>query len=96
MSILSPLDGDLALGYSPLMAVPFRQKLIEFGIRIIEVPDKEFLQMGCDVQTYAPKQCLMLDGLPQTRKLLEENGCRVKTYQGAEISCKGEGGPNLP
>lgn len=93
MSILSPLDGDLALTYSPLMTVPFRQQLIEFGIRIIDVPDEEYLQMGCNVLTYATRQCLMLDGLLQTRQLLEENGCRVKTYRGVEISNKGEGGP---
>ena len=35
----------------------------------------------------------MLEGLPKTKSLLEENGCQVMTYQGREISEKGEGGP---
>ncbi|MEE3122581.1 MAG: arginine deiminase family protein [SAR324 cluster bacterium] len=93
MSILSPLDRDLVLAHSPLMSVPFRQMLLVSGTRIIDVPEEEYLLMGCNVLTYAPRQCLMLDSLPQTRKLLEDNGCSVRTYRGDEISCKGEGGP---
>ncbi|MED5290178.1 MAG: arginine deiminase family protein [SAR324 cluster bacterium] len=93
MSILSPLDHDLVLAYSPLMAVPFRQMLVESGIQIIDVPDDEYLRMGCNVLAIAPRKCLMLEGLPKTKSLLEENGCQVMTYQGREISEKGEGGP---
>ena len=93
MSILSPLAHDLVLAYSPLMAVPFRQMLVESGIQIIDVPDDEYLRMGCNVLTIAPRKCLMLEGLPKTESLLEENGCQVMTYQGREISEKGEGGP---
>ena len=93
MSILSPLDQDLILSYSPLMAVPFREMLVESGIQIIDVPDDEYPRMGCNVLTFAPRNCLMLEGLPQTKRLLEENGCQVLTYKGQEISEKGEGGP---
>ncbi len=93
MSILSPLAHDLVLAYAPLMAVPFRQMLVESGIHIIDVPDDEYLRMGCNVLAIAPRKCLMLEGLPKTKSLLEENGCQVMTYQGREISEKGEGGP---
>ncbi|HJL86108.1 MAG: arginine deiminase family protein [SAR324 cluster bacterium] len=93
MSILSPLDKDLVLAYSPLMAVPFRQKLVDSGIQIIDVPDDEYPRMGCNVLTLAPRKCLMLEGLLKTKSLLEENGCQVHTYKGNEISEKGEGGP---
>ena len=93
MSILSPLDHDLVLAYSPLMAVPFRQMLVESGIQIIDVPDDEYLRMGCNVLAIAPRKCLMLEGLPKTKSLLEETGCQVMTYRGREISEKGEGGP---
>ena len=51
MSILSPLDRDLALVYSPLMPVPFRNWLLERGLSFVEVPDEEFeihgLQRAC-------------------------------------------------
>ena len=93
MSILSSLDRDLMLAHSHLMLALFRQTLLVSGIRITDVPGEEYPLMGCNVLTYAPRQCLMLDGLPQTRKLLEDNGCSVRTYRGDEISCKGEGGP---
>ena len=64
MSILSPLDRDLVLAHSPMMSVPFRQMLLVSDIRIIDVHEEEYPLMGCNVLTYAPRQCLMLDGLP--------------------------------
>ena len=42
MSILSPVDRDLAVVYSPLMPVPFRERLRDRGLRFVEVPDEEF------------------------------------------------------
>ena len=38
MSIISPIDHDLALVYSPLLPVPFREALFDRGIKLIEVP----------------------------------------------------------
>jgi len=38
MSVLSPIDRDLALVYSPLLPVPFREHLLSKGITLIEVP----------------------------------------------------------
>ncbi len=93
MSILSPLDRDLALVYSPLMPVPFRNWLLERGLSFVEVPDEEFESMGCNVLATAPRRCLMVDGNPETRRRLEAAGCDVVTYAGTEISRKGEGGP---
>jgi N-dimethylarginine dimethylaminohydrolase len=93
MSILSPIDRDLALVYSPLMPVPFREWLIARGIGLVEVPEAEFESMGCNVLAIAPRHCLMLDGNPETRRRLEAAGARVETFAGAEISVKGQGGP---
>ena len=93
MSILSPLDRDLALVYSPLMPVPFRNWLLERGLELVEVPDEEFESMGCNVLATAPRRCVAIEGNPETRKRLEAAGCEVVTYKGAEISRKGEGGP---
>jgi len=93
MSVLSPIDTDLALVYSPLLPVPFRQALIERGIDLVEVPDEEFESMGCNVLAVAPRCCIALAGNPLTRARLEAAGATVDVYEGAEISVKGAGGP---
>ena len=93
MSILSPVDKNLAVVYSPLMPIKFRNKLLERGFQLIEVPDEEFESMGCNVLAVAPRDCLMVDGNPITKKLLEQAGCQVVAYKGNEISVKGGGGP---
>lgn len=93
MSILSPVDRDLAVVYSPLMPVQFRDNLIKRGFSLVEVPDDEFDSMGCNVLAIAPRQCLIVKGNPKTRSRLEQAGCKVFEYDGAEISVKGGGGP---
>ncbi|NNC49088.1 MAG: hypothetical protein HKO01_00950 [Flaviramulus sp.] len=93
MSILSPIDKDLAVVYSPLMPIKFRNELVKRGFELIEVPKEEFESMGCNVLAVAPRQCVMVDGNPVTKQLLEEAGCDVMAYKGKEISVKGGGGP---
>jgi N-dimethylarginine dimethylaminohydrolase len=93
MSMISPLDQDLALVYSPLLPVPFRESLISRGISLVEVPESEFTTMGCNVLAVAPRVCIVLEGNPETRKRLEEAGVEVHAYRGDEISVPGEGGP---
>ena len=93
MSILSPVDKNLAVVYSPLMPIKFRNELLHRGFELIEVPDEEFESMGCNVLAVAPRDCLMVDGNPVTKKLLEKAGCKVFSYKGLEISVKGGGGP---
>lgn len=93
MSILSPLDANLLLVYSPLLPVPFRESLLERGAELVEVPDGEFESMACNVLALAPRRCLMLSGNPRTRRRLEACGVEVTEYEGSEISRKGAGGP---
>ncbi|MFN8060180.1 MAG: arginine deiminase family protein [Vicinamibacterales bacterium] len=93
MSIVSPVDADLAVVYSPLMPVPFRERLLARGIALVEVPDEEFDSMGANVLAVGPRACVMVDGCPQTRARLEAAGARVLVYAGDEISLKGGGGP---
>ena len=93
MSILSPVDKDLMVVYSPLMPISFRNTLIDMGNSLIEVPEKEFDSMGCNVLAIAPRKCVMVDGNPISKLKLEEAGATVHTYQGLELSVKGGGGP---
>jgi|SRR5450432_441484 N-dimethylarginine dimethylaminohydrolase len=93
MSILSPVDINLAVVYSPLMPIVFRNLLQQRGYELIEVPADEFDSMGCNVLALAPRECLMVDGNPVTKAALEKAGCKVTVYKGDEISVKGGGGP---
>ncbi len=93
MSILSPIDEDLALVHSPLMPVPFRERLLGRGIELVEVPAEELDALGCNVLAVGPRRCVMADGSPVTRRRLEAAGAEVHVFVGREICLKGQGGP---
>ena len=93
MSNISPIDQDLYLVYSRLLSVSFRKYLLDRKIQLIEVPDEEYDSMGCNVLAMANRKVIMIEGNPITQKRLENEGVEVHTYNGAEISLKGAGGP---
>jgi len=93
MSIFSPLADDLALVYSPLMPVTFRDALLRRGLALVEVPDEELESMACNVLAVRPRVVVALEGNRETRRRLEAAGVEVHTYAGREISVKGSGGP---
>ena len=93
MSIFSPVGPQLAVVYSPLMPISFRNELLERGYDLVEVPDEEFESMGCNVLAIAAKKCIMVEGNPVTKSRLLEKGCEVHSYLGKHISVMGGGGP---
>jgi N-dimethylarginine dimethylaminohydrolase len=93
MSILSPVDRDLAVVYSPLMPIAFRCELLDRGYQLVEVPGAEFDSMGCNVLSLAPRNVVMVRGNRATKEALQKAGCTVQEYDGTEISVKGGGGP---
>lgn len=93
MSLISPVDSDLAVVYSPLLPIPFRRLLLDRGYDLVEVPEPEFVTMGPNVLALGPRRCLVLEGNPVTRRRLEAAGATVLSYRGEEISLKGGGGP---
>ena len=93
MSILSPIDKNLAVIYSPLMPIKFRNELKNRGFSFVEVSDDEFESMGCNVLAIGPRKCIMVEGNPKTQASLKKAGCEVLTYKGEHISVKGGGGP---
>ncbi|WP_405196552.1 dimethylarginine dimethylaminohydrolase family protein [Virgibacillus necropolis] len=93
MSIISMVDHDLAVVHSRLMPVFFRQLLLKRGINLIEVPEKEYLTLGCNVLALEPRVCLIVSGNNETKRKLEAAGATVFEYKGIEISYKGTGGP---
>ena len=93
MSLISPVDHDLAVVYSRLLPVPFREWLLRRGIQLLEVPDSEFETMACNILAVSPRKCVMISGNPQTKQMLEDKGIEIWEYGGEEISKKGAGGP---
>ncbi len=93
MSLISPVRHDLAVVYPRLLPVPFRDWLMKRGIQLIEVPDSEFETMSCNILAVRPGMCLMIEGNPRTKQMLEAEGIEVLEYKGEEISRKGAGGP---
>ena len=93
MSNISPIDHNIFLVYSRLLPVPFRKYLLDRNIELIDVPDEEYESMGCNVLAVAPRKVIMINGNSITKQLLEKKDIEVYTYDGAEISIKGAGGP---
>ena len=93
MSMLSPVDAGKLLVYSRLLPVPFRKRLLEMGLELLEVPEEEYPTMACNVLAMAPGKCLALAGNPRTQDVLAKAGIEVRTYEGRDISVKGAGGP---
>lgn len=93
MSIISPLDKDLAVIYKPFMPESFLKWLTKLGIKFIEVSETEYPLMGCNILATAPRSIIMLENLPEIKNKLEKNECKIRFYKGDEISRKGEGGP---
>jgi N-dimethylarginine dimethylaminohydrolase len=93
MSVLSPVDNDLAVVYSPLVPVRFRNYLLSRGMQLVEVPDSEFDTLGCNVLAIAPRKCVIEQGNPVTIERLRKAGAEVITFSGSHICVPGGGGP---
>jgi N-dimethylarginine dimethylaminohydrolase len=94
LSLISPVDEDLAVAYPPLMPTAFWSELKRRGVRLLEVPEEESLHtQATNVLCVAPRRVIMLAGSPVTQTLLEESGCEVVTIPGEPLSFKTEGGP---
>ncbi|MXQ52362.1 dimethylarginine dimethylaminohydrolase family protein [Shimazuella alba] len=93
MSFISFIDYDLAVIYSELMPVVFRELLITRGVKLIEVSKEEYEHLGCNILALAPRTCMLIAGNPQIKQLLEAEEVEVLEYKGEEISYLGTGGP---
>ncbi len=93
MSVLSPVDHDLAVVHLPLMPVRLVELLEDRGIGLVDVPEAEFPTMACNVLALAPRHAVMVANNPLTANLLRDAGCKVEIIKADDISRKGEGGP---
>ena len=93
MSFLSPVADDLAVVFPPLAPVALMETLADRGVAVVAVDAGEYPSMACNVLAVRPRQVIMLEGNPVTRRVLERHGCEVHCYDGSDISLKGDGGP---
>lgn len=96
LSVISPLDRDLALVYPRLLPVGLHALLRERGIRCLEASDEEFEAsngLNLNVLATAPRRCIAVDGFPETVRLMRDAGCEVTCFAADALCIPCEGGP---
>lgn len=96
LSVISPLDRDLALVYPRLLPVALRELLWKAGIRCLEASDEEFEAskgLNLNVLATAPRRCIAVDGFPHTVRLMRDAGCAVTCFEADALCIPCEGGP---
>lgn len=96
LSVVNPLDVDLALVYAPLVPTALYQRLLDAGYELLHVPEDEFeasAGLSLNVLPSAPRRCLAIAGFPRTAELMRNAGCDVATFEADELCLPFEGGP---
>lgn len=93
MSFISLLDSDLAVVYRRLLPVTLYELLQEREIDLVDVPDEEYMTLGCNILAVGPRQLIAVSGNPVTHSRLRAVGCHVSEFEGSEICIPGAGGP---
>ena len=96
LSLISPLDRDLALVYPPLLPVALYQFMRERGIECLEAGDREFQSsrgLSLNVLALAPRKCVAVAGFPGTLRLMKDAGCQVTCFVANALCIPCEGGP---
>ena len=92
MSVISPVREDLVVLYPKLAPTRLVQALQARGIGWVEVPDDEYLTLGCNVLAVEPGVAVLPAGNVVTAARLNEAGVATHFYEASETN-KGEGGP---
>ena len=96
MSVVSPLDHDLALVYEPLLPDNLQGVLKDFGYDLLFAPVHEFESsygLSLNVLAVSGREVIAIEGFDETRALMENAGCIVSTFPGDELCIPCEGGP---
>ena len=96
LSVVNPVDSDLALVHSPLLPDVLAADMRAIGYELLEVPTAEFeasFGLNLNVLATAPRQCLAIAGFPKTHDVLRAAGCTVTTFDGDALCVNCEGGP---
>ncbi len=96
LSVISPLDADLALIHAPLLPTALFQRLVDAGYQLLAAPPAEFeasAGLSLNVLATGGRRCVAVDGFPKTLDLLRSAGCEVRTFVADELCLPCEGGP---
>ena len=96
LSLVNPLDDDLALVHAPLLPMALHQRMIEMGYTLIDVPADEYAAsagLSLNVLAVGPRRCIAIDGFPRTVDLIRVAGCGVTVFPADELCLPCEGGP---
>lgn len=93
MSVLSPVDHDLAVVYEPLAPVALLDALRKRGIDWLTLDDEEFATQGSNVLALAPRRALLVAGNDRIAAALRGRGAEVHTFSGEHLAIRGDGGP---
>jgi len=93
LSLVSPVDDDLAVVYLPLLPVGLWELMRERGVTLVEVPPEEFDTLGPNVLTVRPRVVVMATGNAVTAGRLREAGVDVHELPLGEVGVNGTGGP---
>jgi len=93
MSMLSPIDKDLAVVYEPLAPVRLLQFLESRGIMWLTVSENEMLTQGSNILAVAPRKVILAAGNPEIENKLRDHGVEVHLFDGQNVAVKGDGGP---
>lgn len=96
LSVVSPLDRDLALVYPRLLPVALHSLFNELGIRCLEASEAEFHAssgLNLNVLATAPRRCIAVGGFPETVRLMRDAGCEVTCFDADALCIPCEGGP---
>lgn len=95
MSMISMLDEDLAIGYSPLFSEELKKNLKNNNIKLLEISKEEYLSsntLAVNILTLSPRNIVMMKGFSQTQDLLLKENCTINSFNGNELCIKAEGG----
>jgi len=93
LSVISPVSERLAVAELERLPVGLYQLCVDRGVELIPIPSGEIGSLGCNVLAVRPDVVVILEGNPETRRLLEARGVEVHTFSGQEICLNGSGGP---
>ncbi len=96
MSVISPLTEKKYLVHPPLIPTRLWQLMQAEGIEFVVAPADEFeasFGLNLNVLPTAPDNCIMIDGFPKTKQVMEEHGVKVSVFDGDALCVACEGGP---
>ena len=96
MSVVSPLDADLALVHGPLLPAGLGADMRSVGYELVVAPPEEFdasFGLNLNVLAVAPRRVLAITGFDGTHALMRAAGCAVTTFDADALCVNCEGGP---